>query len=356
MIPPAEEGESKRATRMRSFIAEVRGQALNDVLPTDGDRVFYAKPWWQRVIVMFAGPFHNLILAVVFFTVVLIGVRRTERHTTQIAAVPACVLPAGAETAAGRTPARSRSSPGATGQTCDAGTPAARCPRRARRRRPGCAPATRSSPSTATPLDPTDRRRLDGRSRTPSAPAPTRRSSLTIERDGDAAGPHRHPDREHRLRRAGQRRTTTAVGYVGVSPAQAYVAAVGHRRARLPRRRSSSASVDKLVADPAAGPAAVPARRSSARSATRKGRSASSASAGSPARCSRFDAVHHDREDQLLLPAARRRQPGAVPVQPAADLPARRRARRRRAVREGPRHGRPAARPARPRARSTSPG
>ena len=36
MIPPAEEGESKRATRMRSFIAEVRGQALNDVLPTDG--------------------------------------------------------------------------------------------------------------------------------------------------------------------------------------------------------------------------------------------------------------------------------------------------------------------------------
>ena len=56
MIPPAEEGESRRATRMRSFIAEVRGQALNDVLPTDGDRVFYKKPWWQRVIVMFAGP------------------------------------------------------------------------------------------------------------------------------------------------------------------------------------------------------------------------------------------------------------------------------------------------------------
>ena len=38
MIPPAEEGESKRATRMRSFIAEVRGQSLNDVLPSDGDR------------------------------------------------------------------------------------------------------------------------------------------------------------------------------------------------------------------------------------------------------------------------------------------------------------------------------
>ena len=95
MIPPAEEGESKRATRMRSFIAEVRGQSQGDVLPTDGNRVFYAKPWWQRVVVMFAGPFHNLLLAVVFFAVVLVGFGVPETTTT-IASVPACVLPAGA--------------------------------------------------------------------------------------------------------------------------------------------------------------------------------------------------------------------------------------------------------------------
>jgi membrane-associated protease RseP (regulator of RpoE activity) len=98
MIPPAEEGESKRATRMRSFIAEVRGQSLNDVLPTDGDRVFYKKPWWQRVIVMFAGPFHNLVLAVVFFAVILMGFGIPE-STTTLSRVPACVLPAGAESA-----------------------------------------------------------------------------------------------------------------------------------------------------------------------------------------------------------------------------------------------------------------
>ena len=97
MIPPAEENESKRATRMRSFIAEVRGQALDDVRPTDGDRVFYKKPWWQRIIVMFAGPFHNLVLAVLFFTIVLtaFGIPAT---TTTISAIPECVLPA---TAAG---------------------------------------------------------------------------------------------------------------------------------------------------------------------------------------------------------------------------------------------------------------
>ncbi len=97
MIPPAEENESKRATRMRSFIAEVRGQALDDVLPTDGDRVFYKKPWWQRVIVMFAGPFHNLVLAVLFFTVVLVGFG-LPGTTTTIASLPECVLPADAAT------------------------------------------------------------------------------------------------------------------------------------------------------------------------------------------------------------------------------------------------------------------
>ena len=79
MIPPAEEGESKRATRMRSFIAEVRGQALNDVRPGDEGRVFYAKPWWQRVIVMSAGPLHNLVLALVFFAITL-TVGRHQRH------------------------------------------------------------------------------------------------------------------------------------------------------------------------------------------------------------------------------------------------------------------------------------
>ncbi|SFO58455.1 Membrane-associated protease RseP, regulator of RpoE activity [Geodermatophilus obscurus] len=99
MIPPAEEGESKRATRMRTFIAEVRGQALDDVLPSDAGRVFYAKPWWQRVVVMFAGPFHNLVLAVLFFAVTLTAIG-TGVITTQLRSVPACVVPAGAESIA----------------------------------------------------------------------------------------------------------------------------------------------------------------------------------------------------------------------------------------------------------------
>ncbi|MGY1844254.1 M50 family metallopeptidase [Modestobacter sp. SYSU DS0875] len=97
MIPPAEPDESKRATRMRSFIAEVRGAALNDVLPSDGNRVFYKKPWWQRVIVMAAGPAHNLVLAVLLFLVLLVGIGIPMSSTT-IERVPACVVPATATT------------------------------------------------------------------------------------------------------------------------------------------------------------------------------------------------------------------------------------------------------------------
>ena len=59
----------------------------------------YGKPWWQRVIVMFAGPFHNLVLAVVFFTVML-TVFGTGVITTTLRSVPACVLPAGADSKA----------------------------------------------------------------------------------------------------------------------------------------------------------------------------------------------------------------------------------------------------------------
>src|SRR3712207_9293113 len=61
MIPPAQGGESKRATRVRSFIAELRGQALKHLLPSDPGRASYTKPLWPRGVAICAGPFHNPI-------------------------------------------------------------------------------------------------------------------------------------------------------------------------------------------------------------------------------------------------------------------------------------------------------
>ena len=200
MIPPAEEGESRRATRMRSFIAEVRGAALDDVLPSDGDRVFYKKPWWQRVIVMFAGPFHNLVLAVVFFAVVLVGLG-TNVITTQIASVPACVLPAGAAA-------------GATDEDACDGAPA--------------------SPAAAAGLLPGDTIvAIDGEQVEPTAydswtvvqeairSHPDQPVAMTIERDGERRDVTVTPIANTVYTDATGEETMTA-GYVGIAPAAGF--------------------------------------------------------------------------------------------------------------------------------------
>ena len=199
MIPPAEEGESKRATRMRSLIAEVRGQALNDVLPTDGDRVFYRKPWWQRVIVMFAGPFHNLVLAVVFFTVVLVGLG-TSVITTQIDSMPTCVLPAGTPDAGAE-------------DACDGAPP---------------------SPAVAAGLRPGDTIvTIEGKALDPTAfdswsvvqdeirSHPGEPVALTVDRDGERVDLTVTPIANTVYTDATGESTTTA-GYVGIAPAAGF--------------------------------------------------------------------------------------------------------------------------------------
>jgi membrane-associated protease RseP (regulator of RpoE activity) len=253
MIPPAEEGESKRATRMRSFIAEVRGQALNDVLPSDKGRVFYAKPWWQRVIVMFAGPFHNLVLAIVFFTVVLVGFGVPETTTT-LARVPDCVLPAGAETAARADACEVpivTSGPDA-GQICDAGSPGCALPEES--------PAKKAGLLAGDTILALDGKRVsqetdDGWDQVQSA---IRRSAqtpvvFTIERDGERQDLTVTPIENTVYAEPGSDETIS-VGFVGVSPAQAYVR---QSVTAVPGflGRTIATSVDKLVEMPQRIPA-----------------------------------------------------------------------------------------------------
>jgi membrane-associated protease RseP (regulator of RpoE activity) len=180
MIPPAEEGESRRATRMRSFIAEVRGAALNDVRPGDEGRVFWAKPWWQRVIVMFAGPFHNLVLAVLLFTV-LLTVVGTSVLTTTVRTVPACVLPANAATQAGTDPCAVPIDP--AGQTCEQGTPGCTRPQPSPAAAAGLRPGDTIVAIDGEPLEPTA---YDSWATVQEAirTSPGQPLGLTIERDG----------------------------------------------------------------------------------------------------------------------------------------------------------------------------
>ncbi|MFC4945417.1 M50 family metallopeptidase [Pseudonocardia sp. GCM10023141] len=100
MIPPAKGetlGRSRRTGPFQGLIDDARQQSAMDVLPEDADRQFYLRAPWKRVIVMFAGPFMNLILAVVLFGIQLMGIGVPTTNTT-VSAVSACVVPASAAT------------------------------------------------------------------------------------------------------------------------------------------------------------------------------------------------------------------------------------------------------------------
>jgi membrane-associated protease RseP (regulator of RpoE activity) len=214
MIPPAEEGESKRATRMRSFIAEVRGAALNDVLPSDGDRVFYAKPWWQRVIVMFAGPFHNLVLAVLFFAVTLSAIGTTVVSTT-IRTVPACVLPATASAKADcSTPVDAK------GHACAAGSAGCSVPAESPAAKAGLRPGDTIVAIGGEPLDPTGYSSWTTLSDAIRS-HPGRTLQLTVERSGQRREVTVTPIANTVYAEAGSDRTTTA-GYLGISPSEQF--------------------------------------------------------------------------------------------------------------------------------------
>ncbi|MGI5164575.1 M50 family metallopeptidase [Spirillospora sp. CA-253888] len=98
MLPPRK-GDAPGQVRQIStgpwqgLIESARGAALEEVRPGDEDRVFYVKKWWQKLIIMFAGPAMNLLLAVVFFSILLMGIGR-ETPQPVIATVSQCMVPA----------------------------------------------------------------------------------------------------------------------------------------------------------------------------------------------------------------------------------------------------------------------
>lgn len=99
MYPPSP-GEQEDATQsrsrgaFRSLIQDARAANDETIEPERATRVFYLLPVWKRVVVMFGGPFMNLVLAIVVFTVLLSGIG-VQQGTTTIASLSECVLPAG---------------------------------------------------------------------------------------------------------------------------------------------------------------------------------------------------------------------------------------------------------------------
>ncbi|GAB2931209.1 M50 family metallopeptidase [Streptomyces heilongjiangensis] len=95
MIPPGADGrlESRSTSPWRGMIEDAREASFEELQPGDEQRLFYTRKPWKRVIVMFAGPFMNLVLAVVIF----VGVMMTfgaKTQTTTVSKVSDCVISA----------------------------------------------------------------------------------------------------------------------------------------------------------------------------------------------------------------------------------------------------------------------
>ena len=115
MYPPAHPGEKARMSGTDTFAVQGDGQegsgraarngmmqtlvqdartASEEAVPVDDDkRSFYLLPIWKRIVIMLAGPFMNLVIAVVLFAVVLCGFGIQSVSTT-IGSVSTCLVPA----------------------------------------------------------------------------------------------------------------------------------------------------------------------------------------------------------------------------------------------------------------------
>lgn len=93
MFPPGADGRitARSTSPWRSMIEDARSAAFEELKPGDETRLFYTRAPWKRVIVMFAGPFMNLVLAVALFLTVLMGFGISQQTTT-VSSVSQCVI------------------------------------------------------------------------------------------------------------------------------------------------------------------------------------------------------------------------------------------------------------------------
>lgn len=91
MFPP---GNPQKKSAARGFFGkivqdarEASAESAENVAP---DRLFYRLPVWKRIIIMFGGPFMNLVLAFVLFAIIVVGFGMPQATNT-LSAVSTCV-------------------------------------------------------------------------------------------------------------------------------------------------------------------------------------------------------------------------------------------------------------------------
>lgn len=89
MIPPASR-PVKTDGRFSKIAQEAREQSMSEINPGDESRVFYKLSTPKKLVVMIGGPFMNLFLAFLIFTVAFVGIG-VPTATSQIREVVQCL-------------------------------------------------------------------------------------------------------------------------------------------------------------------------------------------------------------------------------------------------------------------------
>lgn len=99
MYPPQKDADQNTNQesnyKKRGFFADMISSARNahseHVTAKDKNRMFYQLPVWKRMIVMFGGPFMNLVFGILLMVLVISGIGTTQQSTT-IEQVMPCVI------------------------------------------------------------------------------------------------------------------------------------------------------------------------------------------------------------------------------------------------------------------------
>ncbi|MBK5238614.1 MAG: site-2 protease family protein [Actinomycetales bacterium] len=96
MFPPGKSpaaSNSKARRFLGKLVQDAREASDESMADTPADRAFYNLPVYKRVIIMLGGPFMNLVIAFVLFSVLLMGFGQVQ-STNTVASVSECVLAA----------------------------------------------------------------------------------------------------------------------------------------------------------------------------------------------------------------------------------------------------------------------
>ncbi len=78
---------------MAGLVDDARAASAETIAQGEDHRTFYRLPMWKKIVVMLGGPLMNLVLAFVFFAIVLVGFG-TPQSSTTLGQLNQCLVPA----------------------------------------------------------------------------------------------------------------------------------------------------------------------------------------------------------------------------------------------------------------------